>query len=189
MSFITLFLLAFGLSMDAFAVAVCKGLAMGRITAKGAVTVGLYFGLFQAGMPVLGYFLGSFFQSRLMAFDHWISFALLSFIGARMIQESLDRKEKPPESCSLSPGNMLMLSVATSIDALAVGVTFAFLDVNIPYAVAFIGLTTFLISVVGVKLGNVFGAKYKSRAEMVGGAVLIALGIKILLEHLFNFKF
>ncbi len=185
MSFFTLLLLAFGLSMDAFAVSVCKGLAMKRITAKGAVTVGLYFGLFQAGMPLLGFFLGSFFQSRLAAFDHWISFALLSFIGARMIQESFSKEQKP-ESSSLSAGNMLMLSVATSIDALAVGVTFAFLNVNLPYAVTFIGLTTFSLSVIGVRLGNIFGAKYKSRAELVGGAVLIALGIKILVEHLFN---
>jgi Predicted membrane protein len=183
MSFITLLLLAFGLSMDAFAVAICKGLAMRRITVWKAVTVGLYFGVFQAGMPLLGYYLGSVFESKVTAVGHWIAFALLCIIGARMIQESFSKEEKP-ENDSLAVSNMLILAVATSIDAFAVGISFAFLNVNIAWAVTFIGLITFALSTAGVKIGSVFGVKYKSRAEFVGGAVLIALGIKTLLEHI-----
>lgn len=184
MSFFTLFLLGLALSMDAFAVAVCKGLAICRIKTSHAITVGLYFGIFQAGMPLIGYLLGSLFYAKVAAFDHWIAFALLSIIGAKMIQEAFSKEEKP-ESASLSVPNMLLLALATSIDALAVGITFAFLNVNIYYAVTIIGLTTFSLSAVGVKIGSIFGTKYKSRAEFVGGAVLIVLGVKILIEHLF----
>jgi putative Mn2+ efflux pump MntP len=184
MSFFTLFLLGIALSMDAFAVAVCKGLALRRINVSNALTVGLYFGLFQAGMPLLGYLLGSLFYAKVAVFDHWIAFILLGIIGARMIQESFSKEEKP-ESASLSVPNMLLLAIATSIDALAVGITFAFLNVNIYYAITIIGVTTFSLSVAGVKIGSIFGTKYKSRAEFVGGAVLIVLGVRILFQHLF----
>ena len=158
-----LFIIAVGLSMDAFAVAVCKGLSVRKVSPGHALTAGLYFGGFQALMPLLGYFLGTQFESLIQSVDHWIAFALLGLIGAKA---------------------MLPLAVATSIDALAVGVTFAFLQVQIAPAVAFIGVITFALSCLGVKLGNVFGAKYKSRAELFGGIVLILMGAKILLEHL-----
>ncbi len=180
--------MALALSMDAFAVSICKGLAMKRITLKGAVTVGLWFGIFQALMPLLGYLFGSVFEDSVRAIDHWIAFILLAFIGGKMIHESFSKDDKP-DSGSLLFLNMLVLAVATSIDALAAGLTFAFLNVNITNAVVLIGITTFILSVIGVKLGNVFGVKYKSRAEFAGGVVLIALGIKILVEHLFNFNF
>jgi manganese efflux pump family protein len=184
MSIATLFLLAVGLSMDAFAVAVCKGLAMQRLTLKSIFTVGAYFGIFQAGMPLLGYFLGSTFESRVVAIDHWIAFILLGAIGVNMIRESLGKDEEKVADASLSFKTMLILAIATSIDALAVGITFAFLHVRIFYAVTFIGVVTFLLSMLGVKVGNLFGVKYKSRAELAGGVVLIVLGTKILLEHL-----
>lgn len=184
MSMLELFLIAVGLSMDAFAVSICKGLSMRRMSWKGAVIIGLYFGGFQALMPFIGYLLGSQFQNAIANFDHWIAFFLLSVIGINMIQESLNKEE---ESCSASLDfrNMIVLAVATSIDALAVGITFAFLRVNIIPAVSFIGSTTFILSIVGVKVGNVFGSRYKSRAEMAGGTILILIGIKILIEHLF----
>lgn len=188
MSFVTLLFLAVGLSLDAFAVSVCKGLAIKKLTLGNAVTVGLYFGIFQAGMPLLGYFLGSIFESKVVSFGPWIAFALLGIIGARMIQGALSKTERP-ENDSLSVVNMLMLAVATSIDAFAVGITFAFLNVNVAWAVTLIGITTFTLSVIGIKIGNVFGAKYRSHAEFIGGAVLIALGIKILAEHLLNLHF
>lgn len=177
-----LFILAVGLSMDAFAVAICKGLSIRRLRWRDALIVGAYFGLFQAGMPVLGYLLGSTFSSLITSVDHWIAFVLLSLIGGNMIRESRGDEE----SCdpSLRFRDMVVLAVATSIDALAVGVTFAFLRVDIVPAVSFIGLVTFVLSMVGVKVGNVFGAKYKSRAELFGGIVLILMGLKILLEHL-----
>ena len=186
MSFLSLMLMALALSMDAFAVAVCKGLAMKRITLKGAITVGLWFGIFQALMPLLGYLFGTVFGDSVRAVDHWVAFILLGFIGGKMIHESFSKDDKPAND-SLLFLNMLGLAVATSIDALAAGITFAFLNVNIVNAVTLIGITTFVLSAVGVKLGNVFGVKYKSRAEFAGGVVLVALGIKILLEHLFNF--
>ena len=178
-----LFILAVGLSMDAFAVAICKGLAIRKLRLRQALVVGLWFGAFQSLMPAIGYLLGSAFAGLVTSVDHWIAFVLLAIIGANMIREGLKGDE---ESCdpSLSFQVMLMLAIATSIDALAVGVTFAFLQVNIVAAVLFIGCTTFVISAVGVKIGNVFGARYKSKAEVFGGAVLILIGLKILLEHL-----
>ena len=170
--------------MDAFAVSVCKGLSVRKVTVKNSVTAGAYFGGFQAMMPFFGYLLGSQFRESITAIDHWIAFILLAIIGANMIRESLNKEE---ESCdaSLAPGNMILLAIATSIDALAVGVTFAFLQVRILPAVSFIGATTFLLSIVGVKVGNVFGCKYKSKAEFAGGLILILMGVKILIEHLF----
>ncbi len=179
----TLFTLAIGLSMDAFAVSVCKGLAMKKITVGKALMVGAWFGGFQALMPLLGYLLGVRFRKSITAVDHWIAFILLGIIGINMIREALS-KEEEEEDDSLDPKSMLTLAVATSIDALAVGITFAFLQVRIVWAVSFIGITTLVCSMIGVKIGNVFGTRYKSRAELVGGAILILLGTKILLEHL-----
>ncbi len=178
-----LFLIAVGLSMDAFAVSICKGLSMRQMSWKKAAIIGLYFGGFQAGMPLIGYFLGVQFQGGIQAIDHWIAFVLLGLIGANMIRESLSREEEKTDD-SVSFKSMSVLAVATSIDALAIGVTFAFLQVSIVPAVIFIGVVTFALSFVGVKIGNVFGTKYKSRAEFAGGAILILMGLKILLEHL-----
>lgn len=178
-----LFLLAVGLSMDAFAVSVCKGLAMQRIDWKKMCIVGLWFGGFQALMPTLGYLVGSLFQEYITAFDHWIAFILLAIIGGSMIREALS-KEENDTSASLAFGVMLLMAVATSIDALAVGVTFAFLQVDLLFAVLFIGVTTFVLSALGVKVGSVFGTRYKAKAELAGGVILILLGTKILLEHL-----
>ena len=183
MSTLALFFLAIGLSMDAFAVAVCKGLAMTQITLKKAIIVGLWFGIFQAGMPVIGYVLGSGFQKQISSIDHWIAFILLALIGANMIREALSKTEEEADA-SLSFKNMLILAVATSIDALAIGITFAFLNVNLPKAIILIGITTFILSIIGVKIGNIFGTKYQSKAEFAGGIILIILGLKILLEHL-----
>lgn len=182
MGFIELFVLAVGLSMDAFAVAVCKGLALKRIKAREGILVGLWFGGFQALMPLIGYFLGVQFKDSIMAYDHWIAFVLLSLIGINMIRESFSKKEESADS-SLSWRVMLPLSVASSIDALAAGVTFAFLTVDIYASVFLIGVTTFALSWAGVKVGSVFGERYKRRAELFGGCVLFLLGLKILLEH------
>ena len=184
MSLFELFLIAIGLSMDAFAVSVCKGLSMGKMNHRHALIIGLYFGGFQALMPFLGYLLGARFQDAITAYDHWIAFILLGIIGFNMIRESLSGEE---ESCdaSIAAKDMLVLAVATSIDALAVGVTFAFLRVQIVPAVTFIGCTTFLLSMAGVRVGTVFGARYKSRAELAGGGILVLMGVKILVEHLF----
>ena len=178
MSLIELFLLAAGLSMDAFAVSVCKGLSMQKMRAKHALVIGLYFGGFQALM------LGIRFQGAIKAYDHWIAFILLGIIGFNMVKESMDNEN---ESCdaSIDVKTMLLLAIATSIDALAVGVTFAFLDVRILQAVSFIGCTTFILSVIGVKVGTVFGVLYKSKAERTGGIILILIGLKILIGHLF----
>lgn len=183
MGLVELFILAVGLSMDAFAVSVCKGLAMPRISVKKTVIVGAWFGGFQALMPAVGYLLGSQFRDSITAIDHWIAFILLGIIGGNMIREACSG-ECEAESDSLDVRTMFLLAVATSIDALAVGITFAFLKVNIAAAVSFIGVTTFLISAAGVKIGNIFGTKYKSKAELAGGIILIVLGVKILLEHL-----
>ena len=177
-----LFLIAIGLSADAFAVSVCKGLSVRKVKKEHSIITGLYFGGFQALMPLIGYWVGSRFQSLIVSFDHWIAFILLSIIGINMIREAKEETEKM--DCSFSFSKMLPLAIATSIDALAVGVTFAFLQVDIFSAVSFIGVTTFVLSVTGLLLGNRFGAKYKSKAEVAGGIVLIAMGIKILLEHL-----
>lgn len=176
-------ILAVGLSMDAFAVSVCKGLSVKSLKPRHCVISGLYFGGFQAGMPLLGWLLGKQFETLIKSVDHWIAFALLCIIGANMIRESFG---DPDELNALfSPRAMLPLAVATSIDALAVGVTFAFLDVDILSSVLMIGCTTFLFSAAGVKIGHSFGTKFKSKAELLGGIVLIAIGIKILIEHLF----
>ena len=183
MGLIELFLIAVGLSMDAFAVSVCKGLAMPKCTFKKAAIVGLWFGGFQALMPAIGYILGAQFQEAIASIDHWIAFVLLALIGGNMIHEALDNDEEEADA-SLDVKTMFLLAVATSIDALAIGITFAFLKVNIIPAVCFIGIVTFIISFAGVKIGNVFGASYKNKAEIVGGIILILLGLKILLEHL-----
>ncbi|QJA09465.1 manganese efflux pump [Romboutsia sp. CE17] len=189
MSLFELFVLAVGLSMDAFAVSVCKGLSMRKITLKNAGIVGIYFGGFQAGMPLIGYFLGLQFKDYIMSVDHWIAFILLGFLGIKMIQEAMSKDDDEDnkiedENEMLSFKNMSILAVATSIDALAVGITLAFLQVDIVPAVSFIGIITFVLSMVGVKIGNVFGVKYKSKAELVGGIILIFMGVKILLEHI-----
>ncbi len=183
MGFAELFILAVGLSMDAFAVAICKGLSIRALMPRHAVIVGLWFGAFQALMPAAGWLLGAAFADMIAAVDHWIAFALLALIGGNMIRGALGKDE---EGCdpSLAPLAMLLLAVATSIDALAVGITFAFLRVDILPAVALIGACTFVISAAGVKVGNVFGARYKSKAELAGGVVLVLIGLKILLEHL-----
>ena len=183
MSFFDLFLIALALSMDAFAVAICKGLSVKKVGAKHILTVGIYFGGFQALMPLIGYLLGTQFESFITSVDHWIAFVLLSFIGGNMIREALSHEEEKLDD-SFSFKTMMTLAVATSIDALAMGVTFAFLRVNIVPAVLLIGATTFVLSAAGLKVGNVFGAKYKSRAELFGGVVLVLMGLKILLEHL-----
>ena len=183
MNLFSLFAIAVGLSMDAFAVSVCKGLAMHRLSLKNTVILGLWFGGFQALMTLLGYFLGSQFQRYITSIDHWIAFALLALIGISMIREALSKEEESIND-SVDFRNMLVLAVATSIDALAVGITFAFLDVSIVPAVSFIGIITFTLSMAGVKVGNLFGMRYKSRAELAGGIILICIGLEILLEHL-----
>lgn len=184
LSLIELFVIAVGLSMDAFAVSICKGLSVRRAEWKHAACVGLWFGGFQALMPAIGYLLGTSFAAYIQAFDHWIAFALLAFIGGNMIRESFGDEEEELDA-SFSVKTMFTLAVATSIDALATGVTFAVLpEVNIIAAVSFIGMTTCVLSAVGLKIGNVFGAKYKNKAELFGGSVLVLMGLKILLEHL-----
>lgn len=201
MSLIELFILAVGLSMDAFAVAICKGLSLRKVSLKECTKVGLYFGGFQAGMPLIGFILGVQFKDYITSIDHWIAFILLSFIGINMIREAMNKDEDESivnlaeaavgeeEVNELGFKNMVMLAIATSIDALAVGVTFAFLQVDIVPAVLFIGIVTFALSAIGVKIGNVFGTKYKSKAEAAGGIILILIGLKILFEHLGIFPF
>lgn len=183
MTLLTLFITAVGLSMDAFAVAVCKGLAIRKITLKNACLIGLWFGSFQAAMPLLGFLLGSRFKRSVEIMDHWIAFILLALIGVNMIKEAFSKDQEKTDD-SLSARSMFPLAVATSIDALAVGVTYAFLKVDIVPAVSLIGAVTFLLSAAGVRVGAVFGIKYKSRAELAGGIILILIGSKILLEHL-----
>ena len=178
-----LFLVAVSLSMDAFAVSVCKGLSVKKLRPHHCATAGLYFGGFQALMPLLGWLLGRQFESLIKSIDHWIAFVLLALIGANMIREALGDEEDVNDSFSFK--TMLPLAVATSIDALAVGVTFAFLEVQILPAILPIGCTTFALSAAGVKIGNVFGSGLQSKAEIAGGVILILLGIKILIEHLF----
>lgn len=180
MSILELFILAVGLSMDAFAVSVCKGLSLGKIKPKHMCIAGAWFGGFQALMPLIGYFLGSFFAEMIEKYDHWVAFVLIAIIGGNMIKESFGKDEKVDSSMDVK--SMLLLAIATSIDALAVGVTFAFLQVQIVPAVSFIGVITFIFSAVGVKIGSLFGTKYKSKAELFGGIVLVLIGIKILLE-------
>lgn len=184
MSLFTLFITAVGLSMDAFAVSICKGLAMKKLSLKKALIIGLWFGGFQALMPTAGYLLGTRFEQYVTAIDHWIAFILLGLIGANMVKEALSKEDENEANDSVDVKTMFLLAIATSIDALAVGVTYAFLRVSIIPAVSFIGTITFLLSAAGVKVGNVFGMKYKSRAELAGGVILILMGLKILLEHL-----
>ena len=184
MDIISLLLLAVGLSMDAFAVSVCKGLALKQVSLRHMCIVGAWFGGFQALMPSLGYLLGSRFEQYITAIDHWIAFVLLVLIGANMIREALSKEEAEEANASLAFKTMLLMAVATSIDALAVGITFAFLSVHIVPAALTIGATTFLLSAAGVKVGSVFGLRYKKRAEIAGGVILCLLGVKILLEHL-----
>lgn len=178
-----LFFLAVGLSMDAFAVSVCKGLAMERVTVSRAGVVGLWFGGFQALMPLIGYWLGSRFQRYITSVDHWIAFILLAIIGINMIREARCGDGEHTSAC-VSPRAMFPLAVATSIDALAVGITFAFLSAPIVPAITFIGVITCILSMLGVRLGSTFGTRWQARAEFAGGAILILLGSKILLEHL-----
>jgi len=205
MNLVELFLLAIGLSMDAFAVAICIGLTMKKATLNKSLIVGLYFGIFQAVMPLIGYMTARSFTDQIVGYDHWIAFVLLCFLGGKMIvgsfkKEGCSDRECPDEICkdrscpggklpdnkesTLKPAQMLPLALATSIDALAVGVSFAFLRVNIVPTVLFIGTTTLIISMLGVKIGNVFGAKFKSESELAGGIILIFIGFKILFEHL-----
>ncbi len=187
MTLIEIILLAVSLSMDAFAVALCKGLALKKIDFKSCVIVGLWFGAFQALMPMAGFFLGSTFADKITSVDHWIAFVLLALIGGNMIKESFDKCEDCKDS-SLGFKAMLVMAIATSIDALAVGVSFAFTNFEPDYfvyvAFALIGIITFTLSAAGVKIGNIFGTKYKSKAEFAGGLILILLGLKILLEGL-----
>ena len=176
-------LIGIGLAMDAFAVSICKGLSMKKMSWKKALIVALYFGIFQGGMPIIGYFLGTTFESFVTTIDHWIAFGLLIFIGANMLKEAFGNDS---ENCNdnVDFKTMVILAIATSIDALAVGITFAFLKTNIVLAALVIGIITFAVCILGVKIGNKFGDKYERKAETVGGLILIFMGIKILIEHL-----
>lgn len=183
MGVLELLLLSVGLAMDAFAVSVCKGISMKKMNWKKAIIIGLYFGGFQALMPTVGYFLGAAFQSLITSIDHWIAFILLGIIGGGMIKESFgDDEENRNDDVSFK--TMIVLAIATSIDALAIGITFAFFNVNLVLATSLIGIITFILSVFGTKIGNRFGNKYEKKAEFLGGVILVLLGIKILLEHL-----
>ena len=185
MSILSIVLTGFGLAMDAFAVSVAKGITLTRVKAKDALKVALFFGGFQALMPTIGYFLGSAFESLVTNIDHWIAFILLGIIGGNMIKEAFCKEKENEESNDdISFKTMFVLAVATSIDALAIGITFAFLRVNLLLAISMIGIITFVISIIGTKVGNKFGSKYEKKAELAGGIILILIGIKILLEHL-----
>ena len=181
MSLLEIFLIGVGLAMDAFAVSICKGLSYKEMSWKKALLPGVYFGVFQALMPIIGYFLGSRFKNIIESYDHWVAFGFLLVIGIGMIKES---REEAKADSSLTFKSMVPLAVATSIDALAVGISFGIMDVNIWLAAGMIGITTFVISTLGFKVGNMFGAKFKSGAEILGGIILILIGVKILLEHL-----
>lgn len=185
MSVLEIALIGIGLAMDAFAVSICKGLAMKKMSYQKAIIIALFFGGFQALMPALGYVLGTAFASKIAAIDHWIAFILLGLIGINMIKEALGKDDDECLDDALHLGDLIMLSIATSVDALAVGITFAFFNVSIVLSTSIIGIITFVICVIGVKVGNVFGEKYKSRAELTGGILLIIMGCKILLDHLF----
>ena len=185
--FIELLLMGVGLAMDAFAVSICKGLGMKKVNKKQAVVIGVFFGGFQTLMPLIGWILGKQFERYITSVDHWIAFIMLGFIGGKMIVESLKKEEEEERKKSDKPldlKEMFILAIATSIDALAIGITFAFLGTPIIEAIAIIGIVTFLISIGGVYVGNFFGSKYKNKAEFAGGLILVLLGIKILLEHL-----
>lgn len=183
MGIIEIFILGVGLSMDAFAVSICKGLSVRKPERKHFLLVALYFGGFQALMPVIGYFMGIHFQKYIEVVDHWIAFFLLGFIGVNMIREALSAGEEETDA-SFAPREMFSLAVATSIDALAVGVMFAFLNVHVLPAAGLIGVTTAVLSVIGLRIGHIFGMKYKKKAEIIGGLVLIMIGVKILVEDL-----
>ena len=185
MGLLEIILIAIGLSMDAFAVSVTLGLSVKKPNVKEVLIPGIYFGFFQALMPLIGYFAGVSFASKIQSLDHWIAFALLGFIGGKMIIDSFSKEEKKANENPFLFTKMLLLAIATSIDALVVGVAFSFFEVNILKSIIIIGLITFGISIGGVKVGNLFGMKFKSKAEFFGGAVLILLGLKILVEHLF----
>lgn len=186
--FFTLLLMGVGLAMDAFAVSICKGLSMRKVNKKQCLVIGLFFGGFQALMPFIGWVLGSQFEQYITSIDHWIAFILLGFIGGKMVVEAIREKDEAVEVGKMDPPldlkEMFILAIATSIDALAVGITFAFLQVPIVEAISIIGITTFVISVIGVYVGNFFGNRYKKKAELAGGIILILIGVKILLEHL-----
>ena len=186
MGFLELFLLAVGLSMDAFAVSICKGLSMSKATIRHGAICGAWFGGFQALMPLIGFFLGTLFADAIVAFDHWVAFGLLAIIGINMLKEAFSKEDDCENcGCDLSFKTMLVMAIATSIDALAVGISLAMAgDVNIWVAILLIGVTTFTLSAVGVKIGNVFGSRFEQKAQIAGGAILILLGLKILLEHL-----
>jgi len=186
MKLLEIILIAIGLSMDAFAVSVTLGLSVKKPKMKEVLLPGIYFGFFQALMPLIGYFTGINFAGKIQNFDHWIAFALLGFIGGKMIMESFSKKEKQVDGNPFQFMKMFLLAIATSIDALAVGITFSFFEVNIFKAIIIIGFITFCISIGGVKVGNLFGTKFRSKAEFFGGAILILLGLKILIEHLIN---
>ena len=183
---ISVILLGVGLSMDAFAVSVCKGLAVGRVRMKHMLSAGIWFGAFQALMPLLGFFLGTSFHRYIEAFDHWIAFILLTLIGANMLKEAFSKEDEPkPADASFGVKTMLLMAVATSIDALAVGVALAMEgDSNIWISIAVIGVITFALSALGVKLGSVFGERYEKKARIAGGVILILIGLKVLLEHI-----
>ena len=185
MGFGELALLAVGVSMDAFAVSICKGLAMQKADAKGMCVCGVWFGGFQALMPTIGFFLGTLFAAAIEAVDHWVAFGLLGLIGFNMLREAFDKGEEEHVQADLSVKTMFVMAIATSIDALAVGISLAMAGgVNIVTAATFIGLTTFAFSAVGVKIGSIFGSKFEKKAQLAGGVILILLGVKILLEHL-----
>ncbi len=186
-----LFIIAVGLSMDAFAVAICKGLSVPRVKPTHAIITGAWFGGFQGLMPLIGYLLGTGFADMIKSIDHWVAFVLLSIIGGNMIREALSGEDETEEGCDCEKKadgfgvkSMFPMAVATSIDALAIGVSLAFLDVKIAPAITFIGVITFVLSALGVVVGNVFGSRFKSKAELAGGIVLVGMGVKILLEHL-----
>ncbi len=183
MGIVELILISIGLGMDAFAVAVCKGISMKKMDWRKAIIIGLYFGIFQGLMPLIGFVLGKSFESIVTSIDHWIAFVLLGFIGSNMIREAFSKEEEKIDD-SICFKKMIVLAIATSIDALAIGITFAFLKVNILLAIIMIAIITFTLSVLGTKLGNKFGNKYGSKAEFAGGIILILIGLKILLEHL-----
>lgn len=182
MGLVEISLIGISLAMDAFAVSVCKGLSMKKMNWKKAIIIAVYFGIFQALMPLIGYFLGSTFESTVTAIDHWIAFALLALIGGNMIKEAFEKDEEKKND-KVDFKTMVVLAIATSIDALAVGITFAFFDINILLAITIIGVETLFIALAGVKIGNKFGDKYQNKAEFLGGIILILLGVKILLEH------
>lgn len=182
MGTIELLFLSIGLAMDAFTVSICKGISMQKMDWKKACIIGLWFGGFQALMPLIGYFLGTTFENLIISVDHWIAFLLLGYIGGKMIKDAFSKKEEKDDDVGFK--TMFVLAVATSIDALAVGITFAFFDVNMFVAIPMIGITSFILPLFGTKIGNKFGDKYERKAELAGGIILILLGLKILVEHL-----